>query len=461
MQANLEYILLAVSKSSFIDEGNLDRAARLILSSVIEGLGVQRAGIWLFDDERKSIRCQLLFDFGTKTEIDDIVLTRKDFPKYFKALDGERNIRADNALTDPSTGEFVDVYLNPLGITSMLDTPIRHRGEMIGIICSEHTGLAREWTDDEVTFAGSLSDLYGRAVSAAERREFEIALQNANSELEQKIHARTQELQKALSDLQKAQKHLVESEKMAALGSLVAGVAHEVNTPLGVAITSVTHIDELVKLLEKHYHAGSLDEEAFLQFLRDYQDASLLLHSNMDRAARLVSDFKQTAVDQGSDVLEGFSPAAHLRRLVSSLHPIYKQKNALVSLDIADDTRLQSYPGALSQIVTNLVTNSCMHAFDDTGHNEILMRGSLEGEDFVFHYRDNGKGVSDAISQHVFEPFFTTNRAGGGSGLGMSIVYNLVVQKLLGQIEFRGTEGEGVRVMIKIPAKHPDSSQSA
>ncbi|MCP5208864.1 MAG: GAF domain-containing sensor histidine kinase [Hahellaceae bacterium] len=455
MQANLEYILLAVSKSSFIDEGNLDRAARLILSSVIEGLGVQRAGIWLFDDERKSIRCQLLFDFGTKTEIDDIVLTRKDFPKYFKALDGERNIRADNALTDPSTGEFVDVYLNPLGITSMLDTPIRHRGEMIGIICSEHTGLAREWTDDEVTFAGSLSDLYGRAVSAAECREFEIALQHANSQLEEKIQARTAELQKALSDLQKAQKHLVESEKMAALGSLVAGVAHEVNTPLGVAITSVSHIDELVQQLEKQYHAGLLDEDVFLAFLRNYRGASILLHTNMDRAARLVSDFKQTAVDQGSDVLEGFSPAAHLKRLVSSLHPIYKQKNARVSLNIPDDARLQSYPGALSQIITNLVANSCMHAFDETGQNEISVHGCLEGDYFILHYQDNGKGMSAAIRQRVFEPFFTTNRAGGGSGLGMSIVYNLVVQKLLGEIDFQGAEGEGVRVTIKIPAQHP------
>ncbi|MCG8611783.1 MAG: ATP-binding protein, partial [Pseudomonadales bacterium] len=396
------------------------------------------------------IRCKLLIDKHNKLEADDLELRRSDFPKYFHALDSERTITAHNALSDPSTVEFAEVYLQPLGITSMLDTPIRHRGDMIGVICSEHIGHARTWTEDEVTFSGALADLYGRAVSAAQRRDFELALQEANAELEAKVASRTQELSKVIEELKKAQSHLVESEKMAALGALVAGVAHEVNTPLGVSITAVSHLDQVVLTLQRSYEAGALDENAFLNFLEEYRYSSALVHSNLDRAAKLVSDFKQTAVDQSSDVLEGFSPARHLERLLSSLRPLYKRHQVQIILDIDPAIRLYSFPGALSQIVTNLVSNSCVHGFGVSQGNQIIIKGTLEDADFVLTYKDNGRGLTPEIRQKMFEPFFTTTRSGGGTGLGMSIVYNLTVQKLKGRIDVIPCE-HGAEFQFQIP----------
>ena len=237
MKETLELILLRVSQSADIDKGELDVASRLIINSVCEGLQITRAGIWLYDEMQTLVQCTLLIDKGNDLDHESLVLTRKDFPHYFEALDSERTIAAHDALTDVATFEFAEVYLTPLGISSMLDVPIRHRGKMIGIICCEHQGKAREWHADEVVFAASLADLYGRAVSANERADYEQRLIEANQTLEQKVIDRT-------AELEAAQEKLVESEKMAALGNLVAGIAHEVNTPLGIALTSVSNCKE-------------------------------------------------------------------------------------------------------------------------------------------------------------------------------------------------------------------------
>ena len=176
MKEALELILLRVSQSPDIDKGELDVASRLIINSVCEGLEITRAGIWLYDENQTLVQCTLLIDRGNDLDHESLVLTRRDFPHYFEALDSGRTIAAHDALTDVATFEFSEVYLSPLGISSMLDVPIRHRGKMIGIICCEHQGKAREWLADEMVFAASLADLYGRAVSAKERADYEVQL---------------------------------------------------------------------------------------------------------------------------------------------------------------------------------------------------------------------------------------------------------------------------------------------
>ena len=161
MKENLELILLRVSQSPDIDKGELDVASRLIINSVCEGLEITRAGIWLYDENQTLVQCTLLIDKGNDLDNESLVLTRRDFPHYFEALDSGRTIAAHDAITDVATFEFAEVYLTPLGISSMLDVPIRHRGKMIGIICCEHQGKARQWLDDEMVFAASLPTFTG------------------------------------------------------------------------------------------------------------------------------------------------------------------------------------------------------------------------------------------------------------------------------------------------------------
>lgn len=447
----LESILLSVSQSKYIDEGDLARSARLILDTLVEGLSVSRSGIWLMNEDHDSLICRLLIDVHNNTEDEDMVLTRKSYPKYFAALDEQRTIRVNDAEYNTIISEFKDNYIIPLGIGSRLDTPIRHAGKMIGIVCSESTIRGRVWTDDEASFSGALADLYGRAIASFQRNKLQHALREANARLEQKVAERTKELQKAMQELRSTQDHLVETEKMAALGGLVSGVAHEVNTPLGVAMTSFSHINEEVHRLREDYQNGSLDESSFIRFLEEFDMAYDIAHSNMERAAKLVADFKKTAVDQTSNVVEPVNLKRSIEALLTSLHPLYKSKGIKIVVDIDDAVFLVTYSGAIDQVVTNLVSNSCIHGFPQTNSNNevsILITKSEQG--VVIDYLDNGLGMDEEVRKRVFEPFFTTNRSNGGSGLGMSITYNLVCKKLNGSIKALSAE-EGVHFQIFLP----------
>lgn len=457
----LENILLGVSQSKYIDEGDLERSARLILDSLVEGLDVKRASIWRMAEDGESIVCHLLIDVYNNTEDEDIVLTRENFPTYFNALDEERTLRINDTHYCAMVQEFLDSYIIPLGIGSRIDTPIRHRGKMIGLICSEATARGRNWTDDESSFSGALADLYGRAISSYQRAQLEIALREANAELEQKVVERTQKLKQAMDELKNTQEYLVESEKMAALGGLVSGIAHEVNTPLGVAITSFSHISQEVNKLREDYTQGRLDENSFVRFLDEFESAYSIAQSNMERAAKLVADFKRTAVDQSSNVLEKVQLHRTMEALIGSLKPIYKNKHISVICNIPNDLSLVTYSGAIDQIVTNLVSNSCLHGFPEASSaNEILIQATQSGDKVIFDYYDNGIGMTEEVRKRVFEPFFTTARTKGGSGLGLSITYNLVTQKLASEIKLLNEGETGVHFQIILPAIHPNTMLS-
>jgi len=449
MKESLELILLRVSQSADIDKGELDVASRLIINSVCEGLQITRAGIWLYDEMQTLVQCTLLIDKGNDLDHESLVLTRKDFPHYFEALDSERTIAAHDALTDVATFEFAEVYLTPLGISSMLDVPIRHRGKMIGIICCEHQGKAREWHADEVVFAASLADLYGRAVSANERADYEQRLIEANQTLEQKVIDRT-------AELEAAQEKLVESEKMAALGNLVAGIAHEVNTPLGIALTSVSNCKEELKDIYRDFENDELTEQGFKDFEAICSEGLNLAETSLMRAANLVQDFKRTSADQTSLEIEEIALDEYIPRVCNPLKPMLRKEQVELSIDVTPKLVITTCPGIIAQLLTNLISNAQRHAFGPSVNNDVnrvSVSCSKNAKGIVISVQDNGKGIPEALHKKVFEPFYTTARDKGGTGLGLNILYNLVRQKFNGEIDLTSTPGEGTKVTVCIPVE--------
>ena len=449
MKESLELILLRVSQSADIDKGELDVASRLIINSVCEGLQITRAGIWLYDEMQTLVQCTLLIDKGNDLDHESLVLTRKDFPHYFEALDSERTIAAHDALTDVATFEFAEVYLTPLGISSMLDVPIRHRGKMIGIICCEHQGEAREWHADEIVFAASLADLYGRAVSANERADYEQKLIEANQTLEQKVKDRT-------AELEAAQEKLVESEKMAALGNLVAGIAHEVNTPLGIALTSVSNCKEELSNIYRDFENEELTEQGFKDFEAICSEGLNLAETSLMRAANLVQDFKRTSADQTSLEIEEIALDEYIPRVCNPLKPMLRKEQVELSIDVTPNLVITTCPGIIAQLLTNLISNAQRHAFGPSVNNDVnrvSVSCSRTDKGIVISVQDNGKGIPENLHKKVFEPFYTTARDKGGTGLGLNILYNLVRQKFKGEIGLKSSPGEGTTVTVCIPVE--------
>lgn len=463
MQPRLEEIMLRVSQSPLIDAGNQDAAIRLVLDSVCAGLAIQRAGVWFFDTGANGIRCALLIDLNSNTESENTLLTEQDFPNYFVALMQERAVVAHDAQHDTATAEFRDSYLQPLGISSMMDVPIRHHGKMIGIICAEHTGKQRHWSDDEITFASSLGDLVGRAINASANRQAQDALAALNTDLESRIEERTRalaasndELRQTLDQLTRARDELVRSEKLAALGALVAGVAHELNTPLGNSLTvGSTWADDLAAFREELAN-GQVRRASLEHFVERSDEASALIVRNITRAAQLVTNFKQIAVDQTSDRRRSFQLHELVQEIVQTLCAGWRGTIQEIVTDIPEGIVLDSFPGGLGQLLQNLLQNARIHGFDEQLAGEIRLHAECPTPEHVrLVISDNGRGIPPEVLPRIFDPFFTTRMGQGGSGLGLHIVHNLATHLLGGQLQASSTLGQGSRFVLELPLQAP------
>jgi len=247
------------------------------------------------------------------------------------------------------------------------------------------------------------------------------------------------------------QAELMRSEKMAALGRLVAGVAHEINTPVGLGVSVASHLEERTRQLQRLYQAEEVTREDFEEFMVTAQESSQALLSNLRRAADLVRSFKQVAVDQASQQRRMINVREYIQEILLSLRPKLKKTPHRVMVNCPAELNLDSYPGALSQILTNLIDNSLIHAFAEDTPGAISIAVIADGTNLVLAYADNGKGMTAEESARIFEPFFTTRMSQGGSGLGMHIVYNLVTQTLGGRISCISLPGRGMSMTIRIP----------
>ncbi len=274
-----------------------------------------------------------------------------------------------------------------------------------------------------------------------------VELQDSQAILEKK----SSDLEQAFNDLTLMQNKLVEAEKMSALGSLVAGVAHEINTPVGTSITLVSMLSDETELLMKSIAQGQLKRSAFNSYLEIVQESTDILLSNLNRAGELVQSFKQVAVDQLSLEQRTFAIKPYLEEVIVSLSPHLKKTSHALTLSGDDTLTIESYPGALAQIATNLVTNSLNHAFGANISGQLHFDIARQDNQAVIYYTDNGRGIASEHLGKIFDPFFTTTRHQGGTGLGLHIVYNLVTQKLKGSIQVQSQPNQGVLFQIVFP----------
>ncbi len=257
--------------------------------------------------------------------------------------------------------------------------------------------------------------------------------------------------QDTLLELKETQNQLVESEKMASLGSLVAGISHEINTPLGVARTSSSHVNDALVKLEKSFNAGTLTKSDMDKFIELSKDGLHLMTANLIRASELMTSFKQVSSDQSHDEIRSFNLYEYLQEIIYTLKPNLKRYQVAVLLECEESISLESFPGAFSQIFTNLIMNSLNHAFEPQAQGSIRINVK-DTEDYIhIVYEDDGAGMTEEVCKKIFDPFFTTKRGNGGTGLGMHIIYNLIFHKLQGSIEVTSTLGNGSSFHMQLP----------
>lgn len=293
---------------------------------------------------------------------------------------------------------------------------------------------------------------------AVERLEF-IARQTRHmEEIEEVVARRTHELSETLETLRRAQDELIRSEKLAALGGMVAAIAHEINTPLGNGLTVATTLSDKVEEFRTILEGKELRRSVIREYSESFGIASQLLVGNLLRASELIGQFKRVAVDQTGEVRRCFELDVVCAEVVAMLRPAYKHAPVTVTLDLPDAVVMDSYPGALGQVLTNLVANAMLHAFADataTGTITIEAEVDARGEHVALLVSDNGAGIPATVLPRIFDPFFTTKLGSGGSGLGLHIVYAIVTRVLGGAITVESAIGQGARFSIVLPLRAP------
>lgn len=292
--------------------------------------------------------------------------------------------------------------------------------------------------------AGAIRYIEGIVEDISEEKEAEAQIKRYQTELEEMVAERTR-------DLEQTRQQLIEAERMASLGSLMGGVAHEINNPVGVALTAGTNVVSRVRDLQSKLDKGELTKSELNRFLETCEEGTQIIVRNLERARGFISDIKQVAVDQSSELPRRFNLNEYIQVILSSLKPLLHRSPVEVEVDCKNEIRIQSYPGALSQVMTNLIMNSLNHAFEGREAGRIMISARTVEEKLELCIADDGVGMSEEVKDRVFEAYFTTKRDQGGSGLGLHIVSTTVEEVLGGEIHLESSPGRGSKFTILMP----------
>lgn len=338
----------------------------------------------------------------------------------------------------------------------------------------QYTALAGSRYSRDITpliligFAGIVISALIAALLVASRRsrtlagQLRVTLEEQRASLDeleqQKAHVELAhgDLSSVLVTLKQAQANLITSEKLASLGSLVAGIAHELNTPIGNSLLTATALADMVNEFEKKYADGGIKRSALESHMADTRLACGIMASSLSRAADLITSFKQVSVDQTSDQRRRFELGEVVRDTVATFAAQLRRTNCTIEVDVSPMLVLDSYPGGLGQVLSNLINNALLHAFEGCGAPKMVISArEIEQGQVLLNFSDNGVGMAARTLHQVFDPFFTTKMGQGGSGLGMNIVYNVVTGMLGGTIGIASTPGNGTSVTMMMPKHAP------
>ncbi len=394
----------------------------------LEGAG---DGVWDWDTGSGmvfySARCLALLGF-----------TGRD--AYVAFADWERHVHPEDL---PAL--MAEVEANLAGRTSQFTNEHRFKvGDAWRWLLTRGMGVGRGADGQARRLIGTYTDI-------TERKLAEVELLTLNNRLEERVAARTAELRQAMDQI-------VVTEKMASLGRLVAGVAHELNTPLGNIVLSSSTLKESIAGIDQLASGKRLTLAALEEFLGHGKTACELIERNGLHAGELIMSFKQVAVDQASQQRRVFDLRKTVQDMVAALGPITRRARVTLDVQIPAGIGMDSYPGSMDQIITNLVTNSINHGFEGRDGGRITFSASHQHDRVELVYQDDGCGIAKPLQGKVFDPFYTTKMGQGGSGLGLSIVHNIVQAVFKGSVRLESEPGHGVRFVFSLPRKLADKA---
>lgn len=432
-----------------IDLGDIDTIAKASLNLLSSGLHLSDTSLWLTTD-KNDVSC-VYIECNEQTEVkENQIVTPENFQQFLQQLKDKSHLTYSHL--NAINGQWLG--LPDLHYFQSCLVPVRLNQEAIGFLLLKQAPHRIKLDQPSIQLAISLSFAISRTIKSAEiNQSFDTHTQQG-LELKQSVKSQNESIKQMLKNLEKSQKYQVEVEKMEALGHLVNGVAHEVNTPLGVAITALSVMEEHINQLENAYNNQLLDENTFVDFLAGVRPAHKMTSSNLERAAKLVQQFKQTSVIEHHGEVEDLNILTVFNELIESIEPIYSPFKVEFILEISDKLNIRLNSGVLEQILTNLINNSCIHGFElsKEDNNLIYIKAMESDQDIIISYQDNGIGIDDSVASKIFTPFYTTNRLNGGTGLGLSIIYNLITHKLGGDIRVVEQESSiGAHFQIRLP----------
>ncbi|WP_051222071.1 sensor histidine kinase [Neptunomonas japonica] len=338
------------------------------------------------------------------------------------------------------------IIITSVAFRSTIITPLSRVSKSLKYYRQTGQRVPVNW--DSTDELGQLISNYNR--NLARQTEIEADLKEA--------HLKTEN---ALSSLKEAQTNLIHSEKMASLGSLVAGIAHEINTPLGNSLTVATTVSDITRNISKDIESGALTKSALDSFIESITEASTILERNLETAAKQIRNFKNVAVDQTSEKRRKFDLKQVIDEIIYTLNPLIKHTPFDIEVSVPPDISLDSYPGPLGQIITNCFNNTLLHGFEGKSSGLIRIEANLINEKYLsLIISDNGNGMSPAECEKAFDPFFTTKLGYGGSGLGLNLVYNLTTTILGGTVDINSKINMGVTLNFKLPISAPGAHRT-
>jgi len=423
MNIELQKALFELSQHDAIDQGDVEACAELCSSLLFESLPMQSIGIWVNNQDTVIER---IFQSGEGTCNMVKHLAIDNIQTYFQLMK-QSHVQNFAKASEIPDSELIAKYLMNCDMTRSLHFMKTDNNVVVLIVCEfsdEHFTASLELT----TFVTNVLKQFHRCVVAKKLQDISVLLNELKDQA-------------------------IKSESMASLGSMVAPLTHEINNPLGVTITGVSHLKSEVDTLVASFNNGSLTEEVFQDFVDGCTEICSLLESNLSRAAKLVNDFKKTAVEQEAPSKVKFDICGCVASLVASLRPELKKHNIKINIQLQGPVYAEGYPGALSQIMTNLCFNSIKHAYENISEPTISIYGQPNSDTglYTLIFEDNGNGIKKEIQDSVFTAFFTTKRGQGGSGLGMAIAKKQAREKLLGDIELDKDFESGARFLITLP----------